>query len=544
MGELSQNYEKVSRIGSGAYGEVWKARDMYNPEVMVALKRIRSPTDEEGVSTSLVREVAYLIDLNRHNNDHIVKLLDVCPGNHDIRGMELYLVFEHIEQDLATFLMNAPPGGLSLSQIKSIMHQLLDGIKFIHESRIEHRDLKPQNVLITDSGLVKIADFGLARLYKPNAVQTSVVATLWYRSPEVLLSFREGYASAVDMWGAGCIFGEIVRREPLFQGTSENSQLVKIFEIIGSPNACDWPRGTSLAYASFAGYSEVSFRELFPQMPFEAIDLIKRMLTFNPERRISAKGALAHPYFQNYTPVLIPAPKPQPQPQQPQPQPQHVNHRANRMNAHQFPNNTPATSSDPRPPVFELVADPMDQINHRMLHNQNYNTEHPVMQPQHQPQQQPQQQRSNGSHNANQPEQHSDQHIPQQQHLNQNGNTASSSLNSNQNNSNNLLDSNDTNNTLPNFAQSNHAPLDFINLFDSDPVTTGHLVESNHHYNSREPLHTPQISHQNLPQHLHLNSQQTQSPLPQQPQQRHPPQLPHYNSNNNHLHHLHQQNHV
>lgn len=305
MGDFRQNYEKVSRIGSGAYGEVWKARDTINPDMMVALKRIRSPSDDEGVSTSLLREVSLLIELNRHNNDHIVKLLDVCPGNHSIRGMELYLVFEHIEQDLATYL-NACIDGLSLRQIKSIMYQLLDGISVIHENRIEHRDLKPQNVLITDSGLVKIADFGLARLYKPNSVQTSVVATLWYRSPEVLLATKEGYASAVDMWGAGCIFGEIVRRDPLFKGASENSQLVKIFEITGSPAERDWPRGTNLAFASFAGYSEVDFTELFPQLDNDAIDLMKKMLMFNPERRITAKGSLAHNYFRNYTLTLEP----------------------------------------------------------------------------------------------------------------------------------------------------------------------------------------------------------------------------------------------
>lgn len=305
MGEFKQNYEKVSRIGSGAYGEVWKARDTLNPEMMVALKRIRSPADEDGVSTSLLREVSLLIELNRHNNEHIVKLIDVCPGNHNIRGMELYLVFEHVEQDLATYLANAPPEGLSLRQIKSIMYQLLDGISVIHENRIEHRDLKPQNVLITDSGLVKIADFGLARLYKPNSVQTSIVATLWYRSPELLLLTKEGYASAVDMWGAGCIFGELARRQPLFQGESEHSQLVKIFEIIGTPPESEWS-STILAHASFAGYQGVSFNELFPQLDTDAIDLMKRMLIFNPECRITAKGALAHDYFRMYTPVLEP----------------------------------------------------------------------------------------------------------------------------------------------------------------------------------------------------------------------------------------------
>lgn len=306
MGDLRQNYQKVSRIGSGAYGEVWKARDTLNPNMMVALKRIRSPSDEEGVSISLLREVSLLNELNRHNNEHIVKLIDVCPGNHNIRGLELYLVFEHVEQDLATYLANSPPSGLSQRQIKSIMYQLLDGISVIHENRIEHRDLKPQNVLITDSGVVKIADFGLARLYKPNSVQTSVVATLWYRSPEVLLATTDGYASAVDMWGAGCIFAELARKEPLFQGTSEHSQLVKIFEIIGSPPESDWPRSTSLAHASFAGYPPVSFSDLFTNLDNETIELMKRMLAFDPEKRITAKGALAHSYFRHYIPVLEP----------------------------------------------------------------------------------------------------------------------------------------------------------------------------------------------------------------------------------------------
>lgn len=306
MAEFKQNYEKVSVIGKGSYGEVWKARDTLNPNMMVALKRIKSPSDDEGVSANLLREVSLLIELNRHNNEHIVKLIDVCQGNHNIRGMELYLVFEHVEQDLSSYLTKAGPEGLSSRQIKSIMYQLLDGISVIHENRIQHRDLKPQNVLITDSGLVKIADFGLARLYKPNSIQTSVVVTLWYRSPEVLLMSQDGYASAVDLWAAGCIFGELARLQPLFEGDSENSQLVKIFEIIGTPPESDWPRRTHLAHASFAGYQGVNFDDMFPKLDSEAIDLMKRMLSFNPERRITAKGALAHGYLRTYTPVLEP----------------------------------------------------------------------------------------------------------------------------------------------------------------------------------------------------------------------------------------------
>lgn len=177
------------------------------------------------------------------------------------------------------------------------MYQLLDGISFIHSYRIIHRDLKPQNVLITNSGQVKIADFGLARLYKPHALQTSLVVTLWYRSPEVILASREGYASAIDMWSAGCIFAELARRQPLFKGETELHQLVLILEKIGSPPESDWPEGTRLEYRSFSGYTGVDFEEFFPELDHDAIDLLKNMLTFNPDRRITAKKSLEHAYL-------------------------------------------------------------------------------------------------------------------------------------------------------------------------------------------------------------------------------------------------------
>ncbi|KAG9509615.1 Cyclin-dependent kinase 6, partial [Fragariocoptes setiger] len=186
------------------------------------------------------------------------------------------------------------------------MYQLLDGVSFIHANSIIHRDLKPQNVLITNSGQVKIADFGLARSYKPQQIQTSIVVTLWYRCPEILLASAEGYASAVDMWSTGCIFAELVRRKPLFRGISENNQLVSIFEIIGSPAEYEWPEGTRLAYRSYAGYTAADFEELFPELDHDAIDLMKKMLLFNPEHRITAKNALQHDYLIQYQTTQTP----------------------------------------------------------------------------------------------------------------------------------------------------------------------------------------------------------------------------------------------
>ncbi|XP_012261764.2 cyclin-dependent kinase 4 [Athalia rosae] len=305
MGEHA-HYQELSLIGNGAYGTVYKAKDITSGQV-VALKKVRVPITDEGLPTSTLREIAALKQLERFEHPHIVRLLDVCQGNYlnlpggdersetVNRGLTLWLVFEHVERDLASFLASRPPPGLPGHVIKQMSKEILLGVDFLHSHRIIHRDLKPQNLLVTSQGRIKIADFGLAKTYDFEMRLTSVVVTLWYRSPEVLLGCA--YATPVDIWSVGCILAELSRLEPLFPGTSEGDQLDRIFRVIGTPSQQEWPDDVSLSWTAFPHRRPTQLRSIIPDLPDPGLDLIQRILTFNPHARPSAVQALAHRYF-------------------------------------------------------------------------------------------------------------------------------------------------------------------------------------------------------------------------------------------------------
>ncbi|NP_001341934.1 cyclin-dependent kinase 4 isoform 2 [Mus musculus] len=221
--------------------------------------------------------------------------MDVCATSRTDRDIKVTLVFEHIDQDLRTYLDKAPPPGLPVETIKDLMRQFLSGLDFLHANCIVHRDLKPENILVTSNGTVKLADFGLARIYSYQMALTPVVVTLWYRAPEVLL--QSTYATPVDMWSVGCIFAEMFRRKPLFCGNSEADQLGKIFDLIGLPPEDDWPREVSLPRGAFAPRGPRPVQSVVPEMEESGAQLLLEMLTFNPHKRISAFRALQHSYL-------------------------------------------------------------------------------------------------------------------------------------------------------------------------------------------------------------------------------------------------------
>jgi len=287
----TDKFDRIEKIGEGTYGVVYKARDKTTGDT-VALKKIRLDQDAEGVPSTAIREISLLKELN---HPAIVKLMDVVHVD-----MKLYLVFEFLDGDLKSFMEQwKPSGGIPMVQVKSFLSQLLQGIAFCHSHRILHRDLKPQNLLISNSGKIKLADFGLARAFGvPVRLYTHEVVTLWYRAPEILLGTRY-YSTAVDIWSIGCIFAEMITLVALFRGDSEIDQLFKIFMMLGTPNEAIWPGVSALAdfKPTFPNWVPQDITRKIPALDKVGHDLLMQMLTYEPCSRVSAKNALSHPYF-------------------------------------------------------------------------------------------------------------------------------------------------------------------------------------------------------------------------------------------------------
>uniref|UniRef100_A0A2K5R197 cyclin-dependent kinase n=1 Tax=Cebus imitator TaxID=2715852 RepID=A0A2K5R197_CEBIM len=286
----------VADIGVGAYGTVYKARDPHSGH-FVALKSVRVPSGRAGggLPVSTVREVALLRRLKAFEHPNVVRLMDVCATSQTDGEIKVTLVFEHVDQDLRAYLDKESPPGLPAETIKDLMRQFLRGLDFLHANCIVHRDLKPEDILVTSGGTVKLADFGLARIYSYQMSLTPVVVTLWHRAPEVLL--QSTYATPVDMWSVGCISAEMFRRKPLFCRNSEADQLGKIFDLTGLPPEDDWPRDVSLPCGGFPPRGPRPGQSVVPEMEELGAHLLLEMLTFNPHKQISAFRALQHSYL-------------------------------------------------------------------------------------------------------------------------------------------------------------------------------------------------------------------------------------------------------
>ena len=214
---------------------------------------------------------------------------------------QLQLIFEYMDRDLKAFIDEKKKfnSSIEILTIKSIMCQILRGVADCHSKRILHRDIKPQNILLNDAGEVKIADFGLARAFQvPIRPYTHEVVTLYYRAPEILLNAVE-YSTSVDIWSVGWVFAELYTQLPLFTGDSEIDQIFKVFGLLGTPTNEDWPGVTEMKSfkTTFPKFKPLNLAEEIPTMDEQAIDLLGKMLTLDPLKRISAPKALNHPFF-------------------------------------------------------------------------------------------------------------------------------------------------------------------------------------------------------------------------------------------------------
>lgn len=290
---VMDRYQKLEKgganIGEGTYGVVYKARDKVSGET-VALKRIRLEVEDEGIPSTALREISLLKELQHPN---IVELRDCIQSDG-----KLYLIFEFVDRDLKKF-MESQVDMLDPATVKSYLYQIIVGLEYCHARGIMHRDLKPQNLLVSKSGVLKLADFGLARAFSPPLRPlTHEVVTMWYRAPEILLG-ASTYAPPVDMWAVGAILPEMVTKRPLFPGDSEIDELYKIFQLLGTPTDDVWPGVTALQdwNPSFPHWPRLTLYHIAPGLDDHGMNLLESMLVYNPVRRISAKRALAHPYF-------------------------------------------------------------------------------------------------------------------------------------------------------------------------------------------------------------------------------------------------------
>ncbi|XP_061436973.1 cyclin-dependent kinase 4-like [Lethenteron reissneri] len=310
---MEQQYESVAELGAGVYGAATtlKARDLREQGRFVALlKGLRLQTG--GGPEEDAWQLLQLQLLTKLEHPNVVRLLDVFVDIRDEGGARHAVVCELVDQDLSTYLGKSPH--TPSHHIKEVTRQLLCGLRYLHGHGLEHRELTPRSVLVTASGRVKIAGWGLARfLDSASRAPTPAVSPSWYRAPELLLLRVTCGPAAADLWSVGCIFAEMFTRRPLFPGGSDVDQLTEIFRLLGVPSLEEWPLGASLPHGAFAGLPAApraladSVPEVGPEVGPDnenlAMALMLDLLTFSPRKRISAFVALYHPYFSEATDV-------------------------------------------------------------------------------------------------------------------------------------------------------------------------------------------------------------------------------------------------
>lgn len=305
-------YSILNTIAAGTYGEVFRGRHTRTDEI-VALKRFKMEKEKDGFPITALREINMLLKAGGHEN--IVNVMEILVG-HSVN--EVYLAMEYVEHDVKSLIdkMKAKKQKFRTGEQKAMMFQLLSGMEHLHNLWILHRDLKTANLLISHSGILKIADFGLAREFgeardiEKRLKLTPVVVTLWYRSPELLMEPKT-YSTPVDMWSIGCIMAEFITMEPFFKGHNEPTQVDLIFRMMGTPNEKTWPTIKELKVwntVEFNTYKPGNLKKYFrgeKLLSETGFDFLKGMLEMDPSNRMTASEALNHPWFSEH-PKAVP----------------------------------------------------------------------------------------------------------------------------------------------------------------------------------------------------------------------------------------------
>jgi len=300
--ELPPCFEIVDALGSGAYGTVVAAKETDdNVESFVAIKKIERAFEHKVFAQRTLRELK-IMRLLEHEN--ILSIKSVLQPESLEKLNELYVVTELMETDLTQIIKSNQP--LSEQHVQFFTYQILRGLKYLHSAGILHRDLKPRNLLVNSNCDLKICDFGLSRANIPylltkSAQMTDYISTRWYRAPEVILSQKQ-YTGAIDVWSVGCILAELITRKALLPAQNEHEQMQKINDLLGNPdqkliNQIE-DRENKEFMLGLPKRKGQDFAKLFSGANPQAIDLIKRMLTYDPDTRITIEEALAHPFLE------------------------------------------------------------------------------------------------------------------------------------------------------------------------------------------------------------------------------------------------------
>lgn len=301
-----EEFQCLNRIEEGTYGVVYRAKDKRSDEV-VALKRLKMEKEKEGFPITSLREINTLLK-GQHPN--IVTVREIVVGSNMDK---IFIVMDYVEHDLKSLIetMKHKKQVFLPGEVKCLIQQLIRAVAHLHDNWILHRDLKTSNLLLSHKGILKVGDFGLAREYgSPLKEYTSIVVTLWYRSPELLLGCKE-YSTPIDVWSVGCIFAELLAMTALFPGKSEVDQLNRIFKDLGTPNEKIWPGYDQLPLAkkmTFADYPVSQLRKKFANLTTElGVSLLQGLLTYDPKERLTADAALKHNYFKEMPLPIDPA---------------------------------------------------------------------------------------------------------------------------------------------------------------------------------------------------------------------------------------------
>ncbi|RDI85111.1 hypothetical protein Vi05172_g5121 [Venturia inaequalis] len=290
-----------SVVGFGTYGKVFKAKHIYNGQD-VALKRLRMEAEKDGFPITAMREMKILKHLEQRQAEGVIRLLEVMYEVNVAGSVGCFMAFEYMPHDL-TGLLNHPTFTLSEAQRKDLSFQMLDALGFMHKQGVLHRDIKAANILVSHHGQIKLADFGLARLYDMGRQlhYTNRVVTIWYRAPELLYGMTE-YGPPIDVWAAACVIVEIFTKHAIFPGSGrELNQLLKIWEVMGFPTVEEWPAVSKTEWY-FMMRPKEEFRNVFKEKyehrtSAELFKLLTKMLRYDPDKRPTCEDCLNHPFF-------------------------------------------------------------------------------------------------------------------------------------------------------------------------------------------------------------------------------------------------------